>query len=414
MSHDSSQEPEARREILVAVGGPAAGRVVRFGKLLADRLETSWEAVHVETPSAMGDGEDPTEVAEALGLAAQLGASVASVPAATITEGLIQHLAGSSAGQLVIGHGRGRHGFLRSWRGTVVDELARRCPDLILHLVPGGGTQASARRSPPVEQVPAISYVFAVGAVFLTLLIALLLNWAAGVRSLSVLFLFPVVAAAARLGLRPALATVLLSVVAYNFFFVEPSYTLKPDALQSWVMGAVLLAFAIYVGAITSKLRGRLALSDRSAQENASIAAFALRLTRASDWTATGEAVCEQVCSMLNVHAIVLREVSGSLQIVASEPPDARLAPVDHAALDWAWANGEPAGRGTSVLSASDWQFQPLKTSLGTLAVLALAREDGANPVPADRAVLLSTLVAQASLAHERLRLEDLMKDPAT
>jgi two-component system sensor histidine kinase KdpD len=44
------------------------------------------------------------------------------------------------------------------------------------------------------------------------------------------------------------------------------------------------------------------------------------------------------------------------------------------------------------------------------LAVLGLARDDGQNPVPADRAVLLSTLIAQAALAHERLRLEDQMR----
>jgi two-component system sensor histidine kinase KdpD len=44
------------------------------------------------------------------------------------------------------------------------------------------------------------------------------------------------------------------------------------------------------------------------------------------------------------------------------------------------------------------------------LAVLGLARDDGRDPVRPDRRSLMSTLVAQAALAHERLRLEDLMR----
>ena len=62
------------------------------------------------------------------------------------------------------------------------------------------------------------------------------------------------------------------------------------------------------------------------------------------------------------------------------------------------------------MLSAADWQFQPLKTSLGILAVLGLARDDGRSPVPPQSRVLLATLIAQTALAHERLLLEDRLR----
>ena len=42
--------------------------------------------------------------------------------------------------------------------------------------------------------------------------------------------------------------------------------------------------------------------------------------------------------------------------------------------------------------------------------MLGLARADSGDPVSSDKAVLLSTLIAQAALAHERLRLEDDMR----
>lgn len=98
---------------------------------------------------------------------------------------------------------------------------------------------------------------------------------------------------------------------------------------------------------------------------------------------------------------------------MASIPSEIRLGPVNQAALDWAWVRGEAAGVGTVVLGAADWQFHPLKTSLGTLAVLGIARDDGRDPVNAVQKLLLQTLIAQAALAHERLRLEDRMREAA-
>ncbi|MEO7467809.1 MAG: DUF4118 domain-containing protein, partial [Sphingobium limneticum] len=256
------------------------------------------------------------------------------------------------------------------------------------------------------------SYAYALASVAATLLAAEGLQLFTGTRSLDLLFLFPVIAVAARLGLRPALLAAALSVICYNYFLLAPAFSFDARAPQNLVMTVVLLAVALYTSVVTTQTRGRLRLSDRSARENASIAALAHRLTRDSDWEATAATVCEYVQNLLKVQTIMFREAGGALVKVAALPTDQDLGPVDRAALDWAWANGEESGAGTAVLSAADWQFQPLQTSLGVLAVLGLAREDGRDPVRPDQRVLLSTLVAQAALAHERLRLEDSMREP--
>ncbi len=63
------------------------------------------------------------------------------------------------------------------------------------------------------------------------------------------------------------------------------------------------------------------------------------------------------------------------------------------------------------MLGAANWQFHPLKTSLGMLAVLGIARDDGQDPVNTVQKQLLHTLIAEAALAHERLRLEARMRE---
>ena len=81
------------------------------------------------------------------------------------------------------------------------------------------------------------------------------------------------------------------------------------------------------------------------------------------------------------------------------------------AAAQWVQDTGQPAGRGSGTLAASDWLFQPLSTGGRTLAVLGIARDDGADPIRSDQLSLLSSLLDQAALALERLRLEADMRD---
>lgn len=253
-------------------------------------------------------------------------------------------------------------------------------------------------------------YAIAAASTGAILLIAELLHLFIPARSLDLLFLMPVIGIAARYGLRPALFGAVLSVLAYNFFLLAPTFRFDPAAPQNLVMAVVLFGVATYVSMVTGQVRGRLTLSDRSARENASLAALAQRLTRDGDWESTAATLSEHVHGLLDLNAAVFRERNGTLVISGAAPREPVLGPVDRAALEWCHGHAEEAGAGTTRISSSDWQFHPLTTSLGQLAVLGIARDDGAEPIRPDQRVLLSTIIAQASLAHERLRLEDEMR----
>lgn len=399
--------------VLVAVSGsPHSEALVLAARQLAQTVGAGWEAIHVETPRpVVGQGLE-AGAADALRLAARLGATIVTVPAGDVAAGILAHLDTSPAGHVVLGSGA--TGLRARFGGrSVSDALMASGRELVLH-VHMRATEPGRRQSDLVPlrglSAPATSYLAAAGAVALTLLVGELLLTFLGSRPLDLLFLFPVIAAATRLGLGPALFAAALSVVGYNFVLLQPAFSFNPTAPQNLVMSGVLAAVAVYTSALTTRMRGRLLLSDRSAHESASVAALAQKLTRDADWGATARTTCEHVHGLLSVATALYREVKGELTLAAACPSEPVLSPVDRAALDWAWNEGEEAGAGTLVLPAADWQFQPLKTSLGVLAVLGLAREDGRDPVRPDRRTLLLTLVSQAALAHERLRLEDFIR----
>lgn len=401
---ESGEAPEGI--VLAVVDGRLEWRpVLRAAARLARAQRSDWTLLYVETPGASEVEE--REAAEALALATEIGGKAASVAAASKAEGVAAYAANTLVSHIVLASGIGR----RRWFGgrhTLTDllELDLNAALVALPSAPlddrsgfrlGGG--AAPHRL--------AHYGLAIASVLVTIPPVLLLRSLIGNQALSLLFLFPVLGIATRFGFLPALVSTLLSVLSFNFFVLRPFYSFDLTAPQNVLMLAVLVSLAAYAALLTRQLRERVALSDRSAQENAGLAEFGLGLTRAAGWEATAQIVCRQVGEMLRVRTAMFREVSGSLVLVAANGCEARLSPVDQAALDLAWRDGEETGSGTERLGAADWQFQPLKTSLGRLAVLGLQSEDGRNPVRADRKVLLSTMISQAALAHERLRLED-------
>ncbi|WP_414901330.1 DUF4118 domain-containing protein [Sphingomonas flavalba] len=401
--------------VLVAISElPGADMLIRTAKRLADALRAPWTAVFVETPRAEGfTADERARLAAAFRLAGTLGATLVTVPAENVVAGLVAQIEGMRATQLVIGKSQ------RSWwfelrHGSVVDRLLRHSEGLAIHVIPAARTGEAAhrlrgRRTPQRPGSPA-TYALILLLVAVATGAAALAEPLIGSGGIDLVYLVPTIGVAALYGLRVGLITSVACALAYNFFFLSPHYTFTVGDPEGLFTVVILLAVATFASKLTGQLRSRAALGVRSARENAAIAGFAQTLARVSDAGSTAAAICAEVSHLLAVNAVVLVRGEDGVRILRSNPPIERIGPVDVAAADWAFKRGEPAGRGTATLTAADWQFHPLKTSLGVLAVLGIARDDGDDPVPSDRTVLLSTLVGQAALAHERIALEDEMR----
>jgi len=404
-------EEAAETRVLAAVSGSGSGeRVVDLAADLATALGASWHAVFIETPRSARDPAIARRAADALALAVRRGATVSNEPDDDVANGLVAHLVGAPAEHLVIGAPTTER--TRRWfRRSMISLVHERLPAVTVHIAPtavlaSGSNVAEAETGSPSKR----HHLVALGLVAITLGFAELASLLLGGRPLNLLFLFPVIAAAARFGIGPALTATAASVLGFDFFLLQPRFHFEPTSPVMFLTLASLLAVAIYTSLVTQALRSRVALSDRSARENARIATFAQVLARAANWEETAVAVCDEFTSVLRADVAVFRERGGQLELVGTTMEPLSWGPIDQAALDWCWENGVSAGRGTINIASADWRVEPLRTSLGTLAVLAFVRSDGRDPIRADRGVLFSTLISQAALAHERLILEDSLR----
>lgn len=396
----------AGERIVVAVGDQPGGEfLVRAAKRLADSMHAPWTALTIETPrSARLSNEARDRVAAALKLAAGLGATLTTVSAPTVIEGLRGHIAEARATAVVIGKSQ------RSWwfelrHGSIVDQLVRGNEGIAVHVMPmpeaSGAAEAASGTAPNRRGM-----LLGLAMVGLTTAIGLLLLPVVSVNAVDLFYLIPVVATATLFGLRASLITSFSAALAYNFFFLPPVHTFTIEDPQNAVTFVILAGVGVVASQLAGRLRSEANVGARTATENAALAAFGQRLAAVADEAGTAAVTCSEVASLLGVNTVLLQKKDGRPIVIGAQPEGATLGPIDFTAADWAFDRNEPAGRDTATLTASDWQFHPLATSLGVLAVLGIAATGRGEPLPPDKRILFATLLGQAALAHERLKLE--------
>ncbi|WP_439534390.1 DUF4118 domain-containing protein [Polymorphobacter sp.] len=400
------QWPAGERLLVAVSDAPGSDQVVRAGKRLADAMKAPWTAIVVETPRVAGlDGPARQRLAEALQLAVTLGGVITTEPAATVAEGLTAHIAEHRVTQLVLGKSR-RDWWFELRHGSVVDRLVRETAGVSVHVVP-----LAAAPVPPDalkrQKVDGRGIGLGIAASVLTVVLGLALAPLIGSGAVVLLFLLPVLLAASWHGLQAGLAASFASALGYNYFFVPPLHTFT-IADPANVATVVLLALvAIVVSQLASRLATRASIGSRQARENAALAAFGQRLAALSSEVDTAETITGELARLFDVVTVLLvADGCGSLRQVAASATEIRLDAIDLASASWALERGTASGASTDTLSAGDWQFHPLATSLGVLAVVGITKPDGGAPLAPDRALLFTTIVGQAALAWERIRLE--------
>lgn len=390
--------------LLVAVSpGKGGARVVRQAKRMADLLQAPWIAMVVESGSARGiPGTQREQLADNLALAASLGASLMTVAAADVGQALVDQARELRASQIVIGKSRRSRWF--EWRhGSIAQDVIRRAHNIAVQVVPlDEADDKPARPHDPYSQRDNLLAFLLVAA--MVALLHLVQPWIA-FGAIDLLLLLPVIIASTVLRMRAGVWSAIWAALSYNFFFIPPLYTLTIHSPADVVTFFVLALVAIIVGGLAGKVRQQAQTSAGVARLNASLARFAGLMGGLSDRDETARVACREIGMLLDVEAMIV-SLDGDAIAVRGNERFAELEMVDAAAARWSLEHGESTGRDTGTLTSADWQFHPLKTALGIMGALGVARSSKERVIRPDDATLLASLVDQTALAHERLVLE--------
>ncbi len=290
--HDVDGAWETRERVVVALtGAPGNDSVIRRAARIAGRVGGELIGVHVIASDGLA-GLPNANLGAHRSLLEELGGTYREVVGEDIAATLVAAARSDRATQLVIGASRrSRWDELRG--GSVVNRLLRMARDLDIHVISGvsSPSEGSAPSGPVVAQRGSVLSTRRVASAWLLLAIGLpvmvVLMSAAGADAAlatQVLIGLVLVLCVALLGGRLAgFVAAVATVLAMNFFLVEPTGTLTVSDPEHLISLAVFVVAAGTVSTLVDRVAKRSAEAAMATAEAAALARAAASLAAAPD-----------------------------------------------------------------------------------------------------------------------------------
>ena len=388
-----------RRRVLVAIDGLGQSEyLVRVARRLAERRDAPWTVVTVQH-GVVGE-ERQQELDRAFALARKLGAETEVLHGASIADALLDHAGRSGVSAIVLGRTRERP-VARMFNRTLTQQLLQRGAHFELTIVNTPEARARSRRE---SHAPRLSFTrYDTALVLLATVLAVAISWVAerwvGLDDLSMVFIVAVVLVAARTRMTAAVATAVLCFFAYNFFFIEPRFTLQISARQGVTTVFLFLVAALVAGRLAARLRMQVVALRAANTHATALQELGRQLATAAD-----------LGQVLSAGRTALQTAFGAAAWLrigeqVSMTEGAALGVTDLAAADWAQRHGQATGRYTDTLSASSWWFLPLRNDRDTLGVAGLRFDAGSSRLAFEQRRLAEAMADDIGQAALRTRL---------
>ena len=408
--HAIAQTWPAAERILVGIGpGPLGRRLIRAARRLADRLQAEWIVAYVETDAHARLSEaDRARVHESLRFAESLGAGAVTLAGGRAAEELLAHARSRNATKIIIGkplHPRWRDLLF----GSVGDEVVRGSGEIDVYIITGEADEPSPAPFAtlrPSSRWPA--YLRSVGVMVLCTLVARSLFPWFEQSNLIMAYLLGVVFVALRHGRGPSVLASILSVAAFDFFFVHPYFSFAVSDTQYLLTFAVMLVVALVISSLTARLQRQALAARMRERHTAALLSLSRDLANLRGLPNLLEAAVRHIAELLEGRAtVLLPAASGSLAVAASSAGDGQAASADLGVAEWCFAHSQMAGRGTATLPGAEALYLPLRGAQGPVGVLGL-RTDAADGVTAPEQLhLLEAFADQTASAVERAQLAE-------
>lgn len=392
--------------LLVCVGSsPSSIQVVNAAGRTAAEMGAKWWAVHVEQLGvALGSEVDRVRAAGTLALAARLGAETVTLPGRDIAGTILAFARQHRVTRLIVGApapSRWRHVL----SGSPVDRLVRTSGDIDVWVTTGEPVEQRERPYVPQPTTGPLSD-YGAGVLYVVLATALcaMMFPYFHLSNLIMVYLVGVLLTATGCGRGPAILTSLLSVLAFDFFFVPPRFSFTVAEGQYLVTFVVMALVALVISHLTAGMRQQTALARLQERQAAAMHGLSRQLagTRGTDDILA--LAVRHVADVFDADVVALvpdaggklHVAAGDLSAVVEKDLGKELA-VAHAAYD----GGRMVGWGAEAAPTTRNVYVPLRAAHATSALLALRPHDPDRFLLHEQLSLLESLAKQIALALE-------------
>lgn len=308
--------PMTERLLVGVSPSPLAARLVRAARRMAARLRAEWLVVYIETPAHLRLPEaDRQRVVQTLRLAEQLGAETVILSGQRVSDEILAYARARNVTKLVVGkpvHPRWRDMVF----GSILDELVRGSGDMEIAVIRGEPGDSRPLSSAVLQRTSSgLAYGWGMAGIALCTLLAWLVFPYLAEANLVMIYLLGIMAIAVRCGRGPALWASVLSVVAFDFFFVPPYLTLHAADAQYLLTFTVMLLVALVISTLTVRLRQQADAARQRERRTASLYAMSRDLASTQGRDRLLQIAARHISAVFDSRvAILLPGAGGALQ----------------------------------------------------------------------------------------------------
>jgi len=396
--------PAAERILVCISPNAQSAQLVRTARMLASQLYAEWFAVYVETPNDVRlSPEERNRVLDNLRLAERMGAKTVTIRGDSVAAAVTEYSAKNHITKIVIGKTQNR--WRRLFGVAVVDQIIRRSKQVDVIV-------ATAEEKPVKQERAALGMPFIDWRAYLPplLLIAVATLLGHAVHSyfspanIIMIYLLCVVVTAVFWGFGPSVMVCILSVLLWDFFFVNPHLTFAVEDTQYIFAFVTLLLVGLSISYLTTRIRQQTDAAQSRESETATLYGLSRTLAAVIGLDSSVRAITDSTKETFGLDAVIFLPDAQSKEGLKPhvDDPDVEVGENETAAAVWCFQHQKVVGHGTDTLPNARARYFPLSTARGTVGVMALLLTGATSRFTAQQTRLLEAYADLAAVAIER------------
>lgn len=404
-----------KEHVLVCLSSsPSNAKVIRAAARFTSAFHASFTALFVETPHTRElTDKNRSRLRENLKLAEQLGAEIATVYGNDIPYQISEYAKASGVSKIVMGRPAKKPGLLFAGQ-NFVERLISLAPNMDIYIIP---VISDSKRFSPVRPriKPHLNFsdvLKTIGILTACTLIGLLFFsfHFMQINIITVYILGVLIISSNTKGKAYGFASSFLSVLAYNYFFIEPRFTFNTYGPDYPITFLIMLLASLITSSLTTKVRRQARAAAVNAHRTSVLLETSRKLQKENELNRIIEQSSRQLAKLVNQPILFFAVANNQLQKPKvydsdqSHPlPFAYQSDEEYAVAAWAFRNGKPAGISTETLPGAKALYLPVRSNGSVFAVVGIPQQSGR--LESFERSLLDGMINEIALAIEKYNL---------
>lgn len=409
----SNNEYYTDENILVCISSsPSNAKIIRAGARMAAALKGEFTALFVETPnfSSLSE-ENKTQLRKNLHLAQHLGAKIETVCGEDIAFQIAEYARFSGVSKIVVGRSNTKRNF---WfpKYSFAEKLTEFAPNLDIYIIPDRETPVykPPRKNIKFERPTVMDIIKATVILILATVIGygFYLVGFSETNIITIYILGVLITAVLTSNKLCSIASSVLSVLVFNFFFTEPRYSLVAYDPGYPVTFLIMFAAAVLTSSLALKIKRQAKQSAATAYRTKVLLDTNLLLQQQSSNDDMIDVTVKQLIKLLKKDIVFYKVKDNRLlppfvQFCSEDTiqKDRYTTSHEQAVATWVFKNNKHAGATTGTLGSASCLYLAVRVKTAVHGVVGIALDTGERLEAFENSLVLSIL-GECALALEK------------